>query len=119
MKIYLAHSSGYDFQPSLYEPLKQTLAQNHAIFFPHDPENVGTKSKNVIEQSDVVLAEVTYPSTGQGIELGWASAAGKPIVCIHAQGTKVSSSLSFICDTFIAYTSPIDMTNKLADYFKK
>jgi 2'-deoxynucleoside 5'-phosphate N-hydrolase len=32
---------------------------------------------------DLVVAEVTVPSLGVGYELGWASALGKPVLCLH------------------------------------
>jgi hypothetical protein len=32
---------------------------------------------------DLVIAEVTTPSLGVGYELGWATALGKPILCLH------------------------------------
>lgn len=113
MKIYLSHSSGFDYQSELYEPLKQTLSNAHEIFFPHDKANVGTKSKDIITVSDYVIAEVSYPSTGQGIELGWADASSIPIICLYRKGAEVSNSLSFVSDEFIEYTSNHDMIEKL------
>jgi 2'-deoxynucleoside 5'-phosphate N-hydrolase len=32
---------------------------------------------------DLVVAEVTVPSLGVGYELGWASALGKPVLCLY------------------------------------
>lgn len=32
---------------------------------------------------DLVVAEVTTPSLGVGYELGWATALGKPVLCLH------------------------------------
>ena len=117
MKLYLTHASSYDYQSELYEPLKQALAKNHDIFFPHDPENVDTKSKDIIPTCDYVLAEVSFPSTGQGIELGWADANNVPIICFHREGSRSSRSLRFICDVFIEYNSPQEMAEALVKYF--
>jgi len=117
MKLYLTHSSGFDYQTELYEPLKRSLAKTQDIFFPHDEENIGTKSKDIIAKSNFVLAEVSYPSTGQGIELGWANDEEIPIVCFYRSGHLSSGSLRFISDTFIEYTSTEDMTEKLIKWF--
>lgn len=32
---------------------------------------------------DLVIAEVTVPSSGVGYELGWATALNKPVLCLH------------------------------------
>ena len=32
---------------------------------------------------DLVVAEVSVPSLGVGYELGWATALGKPVLCLH------------------------------------
>lgn len=119
MKLYLTHATAYDYEVALYEPLKQTLAVNHDIFFPHDEKNVNTKSKDIIKESDVVLAEVSQPSTGQGIELGWADSFNVPIVCFYRSGSKPSGSLRFISDVFIEFSSVEEMITKLAEHFEK
>lgn len=113
MKLYVSHSSQLDYQALLYEPLKQDLGSAHSIFFPHDPENIDTKSKDIITSYECVLAEVSYASTGQGIELGWASAAHIPIICLHLPDAKLSGSLKFVSSTFIEYSSPEDMITRL------
>lgn len=119
MNLYLTHSSGYDYQTELYAPIKQTLGKNHDIFFPHDDANVEVKSNEIIARSDFVLAEVSYPSTGQGIELGWANAGNIPIVCFYRYGAKPSSSLRFISETLMEYDSLEEMTKKLVEYFEE
>ena len=119
MKLYLTHATSYDYKTDLYEPLKKTIAVNHDIFFPHDEENVNTKSKDIIKESDVVLAEVSQPSTGQGIELGWADSFNVPIVCFYRSGSKPSGSLRFISNVFIEFSSVEEMTAKLAEHFEK
>lgn len=111
MKIYLSHASTFDYQKELYEPLRRSVARDHQVVFPHDDFVVN--SHEVITSSDVVVAEVSYPSTGEGIELGWAHAARVPIVCLFKIGGEYSSSLSFVSDTFIGYSSTQDMVTKL------
>lgn len=110
MKLYLSHASNFDYQEELYEPLKRS-AVGRQVVFPHDDFIVNTRE--TIRASDVVIAEVSYPSTGQGIELGWANAADVPIVCLFKVGHEYSSSLPFVSDTFIGYSSPEDMVSKL------
>lgn len=119
MKIYLAHSGNFDYQTELYKPLKQSLANKYDIFFPHDTKNMGTKSKDIIASSDILLAEVSYPSTGQGIELGWADTSNVPILCFYHSGAKISSSLKFICNSFLEYSSTEEMIRKLEEQLRR
>jgi nucleoside 2-deoxyribosyltransferase len=114
LKIYLSHSSNYDYGAELYEPLKSShVVRLHHFLFPHNKENIDKKSKSWVEAADLVLAEVSYPSTGQGIELGWANATGKRIICMSKSGYTVSGSLKFIADSFIQYTDEADMLQKI------
>ncbi len=104
MNIYLAHSSAYNFQQELYQPLQaSSLVAQHTFIFPH-LEQPG-HSKELIKTSDLVIAEVSYPSTGLGVELGWADQYGVKIVCLHKQDTKPSSALNFISNDFFTYSS--------------
>ena len=117
MKIYLSHSGNYDYETELYAPLKSSeITREHEILFPHDKENIDTKSKNFIQRGDLVIAEVSCPSTGQGIELGWADARDIQILCIYKLGSKVSSSLRFISEDFIEYADTQDMLKKLRSW---
>jgi len=113
MKLYLTHPSNYDYQTELYEPLKQSIGPKHDIVYPHDTHTAGVNSKDIIPSCDVVLAEVSILSTGQGIELGWASAAGKPIICFYRRSATVSGSLRFITNDLFDYASTTDMLTQL------
>jgi nucleoside 2-deoxyribosyltransferase len=114
MKIYISHSSNFDFQNELYAPLIRVFSAEHAVYLPHSPENAGKNTKDIILDTDLVLAEVSCPSTGQGIELGWAEAAGIPIICFHKTESKPSGALNHITQKFIAYDTENDMTTQLA-----
>ncbi|HRF28084.1 MAG TPA: hypothetical protein PL051_00365 [Candidatus Saccharibacteria bacterium] len=113
MKLYLSHASNYDYQTELYQPLKTALPTDFDVFYPHDPENNGKYSKDILENCDVVLAEVSSASTGQGIELGWANAAGVKIVCFYKIGTQPSGAITHIAETIFEYSSTDDLSEKL------
>ena len=116
MRIYLSHSSSFDFNSELYEPLKQSqLNIQHQIYFPHDTVNIDVKSKEVIQKVDLLIAEVSYASTGQGIELGWAEAQNIPIICFYKLTSKFSSSLKFVTSDIIEYSDENDFLDKLGN----
>jgi len=114
MKIYVCHSKSFDYKSELYEPLRLSpLNQLHEIILPHEFSEQSFNSKEVIPTVDLVLAEVSFPSTGMGIELGWANKDGKRIVFIYKQGTSLSASLKAVSEEFVEYISTADLTNKL------
>jgi hypothetical protein len=115
MKIYVCHSSSFDFSKELYEPLK--TIQGHEFVFPHDRGN-DAHSEDVIASCDLVIAEVSFPSTGMGIELGWADAAGVPIACVHRADTMLSSALRHIAKSIVAYGDAEDLVGKLGEMLK-
>jgi len=118
MKIYISHSSNYDYLNELYLPLKKSkICKNNEVFFPHDKEPINTKS--VIGSFDLIIADVSFPTTGQGIELGWASYCDVPILCIYKNGAKISSSLKFIAKEFIEYTNTTDMTQQVESFIER
>lgn len=119
MKLYLSHSSNFDYEAELYQPLKQSLAHKYDIFFPHDVEHNNTKTKNIIATCDLLMAETSFPATGQGIELGWADASNVPILCFYRTGATISGSLQFVCDSFLVYSSTEDMLRKLDHWLQQ
>ena len=62
-----------------------------------------------MKEFDFVIAEVSYPSTGQGIELGWANTENIPIICIYTQGSTISNSLHVITELIFPYLNTLDM----------
>jgi hypothetical protein len=115
MNIYISHCGGnYDYENELYKPLKESeLARNHHFFLPHEPENIDTDAVTELKNTDILVAEASFPSTGQGIELAQAKAAGVPIACFYKRGAKTSSSLRFVTDKIIEYTDMSDLLTKL------
>lgn len=117
MKIYISHSSGYDYINKIYKPIKESsLMKNNTFFFPHDDNNKVINTKDIIKESDLFLAEVSEASTGQGIEIGFADCFNTKILCIYEAGTKISSALKFVTNNFIEYKDSQDMINKIKEF---
>lgn len=75
-------------------------------------------TKDIIKNCDIVLAEVSLPATGLGIELGRASTYSIPIVCISKVGVKISDSLKFITKNFIEYSNSEDLIEKIHTFLE-
>ncbi len=118
MKIYIAHSTAYDFKVELYRPMRESdLASVHEIIFPHENNEELFDSKNLFKNGcDLIIAEVSFSSTGMGIELGWANALEIPIVCLYKKGVKPSGSLKAVSADFIEYDSTDDMLRKIKEH---
>ncbi len=118
-KIYLIHSRTLNYKEEIYEPLKNSeLLKSYKFILPHekDEEDEQINSKNIIkEECDVIVAEVSRPSIGLGIELGWAEVYGKPIICLYKKGSKVTNSLRHISDKFIEYSGSDEMIEKIEE----
>ena len=110
MKIYFAGSirAGRE-DADLYADLIQHLLRHGDVL----TEHVGSKDKlngengitdeqifnrdiNWVKEADVVVAEVTTPSLGVGLELGKADEWNKPILCLYRKqdGKRLSAMIS-------------------------
>lgn len=119
MKIYFAHTKDSDYKNDLYIPIRNSeLNREHDIVLPHE-HGKNEYSKPIIESSDLLIAEVSYPATGSGIEIGWGNAAGVPLLCVHKTGTKPSGSLRFLTEDFIEYVDTADLVLKLTYYLNR
>ena len=117
MKIYVGHSKRFDFKKDLYEPLrKSNLNENNEIIFPHERGDEPLNSKKIIKECKLMIAEVSYPSTGLGVELGWASDNKIPIICIYKKGSKIAGSLKIITNLFLEYLTEEEMISGINDF---
>lgn len=104
MKIFISHSTKCDYVNEIYEPIKESsLYSLNEFYLPHDGNVFNTKE--VIKNSDLLVAECSDSSTGQGIEIGWADSFNIPILCIYKAGSSISSSLKFITNNILSYNS--------------
>lgn len=95
-KVYFACSIRGGGDTSHYlailEAIKSAGAEALSEVFVHDAINYGgsplpsqqiyARDITMIQECDIVIAEVTNPSLGVGYELGYAEALGKPILCL-------------------------------------
>jgi hypothetical protein len=113
MQIYVAHSRGFDYKNELYAPIRNSALNSlYTFILPHETD-MFINSKHIIQNSDLVIAEVSFPATGQGIELGWADSFSVPVICLYKKGTKPSGSLKVITKTIVSYTDSTDLVHKI------
>lgn len=109
MKIYFACAIGGGRQDEAsYQQLVDALiadghevptAMNAGPGWQHmegspDPHEVYRRDTGWIDESQVLIAEVSTPSHGVGYEISYALERGKPVLCIHRRGVRVSKMLT-------------------------
>lgn len=117
MKIYIGHSSSIDCREELYEPLRESdLDEEHELVLPHETSDELFDSKEFLrDECDLFVAEVSKPSTGLGIELGWADEFGVPVLCVHSEEAEISSSVSVVAEDVQKYMSKKELLELILD----
>jgi len=121
MKIYLAHATSFDYKKELYEPLRKSkLNKMYEIIMPHENTTELFNSKDFFKSDikNIIIAEISYPKIGLGIELGWANAFGNKIICIYKKDAKLSNSVKVVTKNIIAYENAEDLIDKLNETLK-
>ena len=94
------------------------MNEKNEFIFPH-LDSKTFNSKEIIEKSDLFIAEVSIPSLGLGIELGRAEMKNKRILCIYNEKFKAPSSLKYVKVDILAYKDTEDMICKIEEYIKQ
>lgn len=105
-KWFISHpSAGPQHTPTFFKALEEFAreAPDIQMVLPHQAKEDIHLTKQDIESADLIIAEVSIASTGSGIELGWASAAGKPIVAFHQTADDPSPAVQFVTKSFHPY----------------
>lgn len=114
MKIFVAHASAFDYEQKLYAPLRAfAKAEGHEVVLPHE-QGETWNTHDAIASSDVFILEASVPSTGAGIEAGWAHAAGIPIIALHEKESAPSTVVPLIARMVISYESQEDLVAQVS-----
>mgnify|MGYP001563725179 FL=1 len=116
MKIYFGHARITDNAINeLYSAVKKSQINGlHEVVLPKDRDS-SFDSKEFLKSCDLMFAEVSIPSTGLGMEIGWAVLYGIKIYCVSRKGSKISNSLKFITSNFFEYST----YEELVEYIEK
>lgn len=110
MIIYIGHSKDINYIEELYKPIKELATEPDTTFIlAHEISANSSNSRDFYTTIDLFIAEVSKPSTGLGIELGWAYDSQVPIVCISKKGSKIAGSLKSVTDSFFEYGTSEDL----------
>lgn len=119
MRIYVSHSSKIDYKKDLYGPLRNAdLAKRHEFLFPHERGLDLFPTRDLFNNKgcDLIFAEVSFPSHGQGVELGWAFDRGIRIIFAHKPEAKLSVVIPELSKEIFAYSTKEELVSKLSEY---
>jgi hypothetical protein len=118
MKIYFPHSKQLEYE-AYYEMIRNSsLFSQHTCILPYEKSKKPENSQSIIQSCDLVIAEVSYPGTGLGIELGWANSVKKLIICIYKYDFHPAASLKYVSHDFISYQDWDELIIKLEKVLK-
>lgn len=119
MKIYVGHAGSYNYKAELYDVLKESvLWHQHEFILPYEHIDAPKDSESIIRTCHILLADVSYPSTGLGIELAWARQAGIPVLAVHQKSAKFSNSVAVVTTNIAAYNSHLEIITILENFIK-
>ena len=73
-----------------------------------------------MEGSEVLIAEVTVPSTGVGYEVAHAISLGKPVLCLAEAGVPVSAMIEGNpALTLVRYRDSAEAIEGVADWLER
>ncbi len=129
MKIYFAASisAGRKYAP-IYEKIVLDLKnQGHFVLTEHVADlnvlnlemnrpapEVYERDISKLQEADILVAEVSKPSTGVGYEIAYMLALQKPVLCLYLKGLQMSKMITGNSDPKCSVYS-YESTNELLD----
>jgi nucleoside 2-deoxyribosyltransferase len=136
-KIYLGcalTNAPLEFREEIVKLREKIKEKYELIEFFSDPASVSQQSteleycqkiyefdKNCVQSCDIMLAEVSYPSLGEGMELAFAVTNDKPILAVARDDASVSRMIMGITHPkfeFQRYVEVDDLLNLLEQFAK-
>ena len=121
MRIYFAHPRSINYQEIIYQPVKGSrVLSTHDFILPHDDktDKHHNNNRDFYRTIDLMIAEVSEPSTGLGIELGWTHDSWIPIYCFYRDNVKPSGSIWAVTKHIVPYRDPQDFIKKVETIIK-
>lgn len=124
-KIFIAAPLTYNFDTGFVESIREWIRDfGYQPIVPHDFASVTPEGDQMTKEissnfvlldgSDIILADVTKPSHGVGMEILHAHNAGKKVILIAKQGTLISAMARAFAHNIVEYEDADDLRIKLS-----
>ena len=119
MRIYVAHATNYDYVNELYKPIRDCDdLKRYDVVLPHEEKNY-IHTRDYYNSFSLAICEVSYPSVGLGIELGFLYDSNIPIYCFYKKDSNYSKSIMAVTKNIIEYTDSNDLVNKIKETIER
>lgn len=118
-KIFISYSFKFresykDFHLKLKEFLKEKYSiESHAFVFDFtekvEDRDLMDAALGEIDNSDLIMVELSNKSVGVGLEAGYAKAKGKTVVYLYKKGSDLQQTVNGIADYVIEYSDVDDV----------
>ena len=125
MKVYITcpvtlTNKRIDFLPEIQKAVESKGLETFVIKAGGTPEEIFDRDYNQIKSSDLIIAEVSEPSHGVGIEIGMSFPLGLKRILLFQKGSVVTKLAQGMPDTFIVeYEELEDLKNNLNKILSK
>lgn len=110
LKIYFIHSAKSDYNNLLYLPvLRSKVLSNHTLVFPDSEANKERYYKDIMDEADLYVVELTKPDTGFNMELKYAIMSKKPILALAQKSIGYDEKYQNLLKNVIGYTTEEDV----------
>ena len=121
MTIYISHPTTIDYKNDLYHMIRSSeLNSRYEFILPHESSSKQYNTKELFASGkcDLVIAECSAASTGQGIELGWANVFNIPIIAFYQKDQKPSGAVKVVANQVKDYSDRMDLIMKISKYLQ-
>lgn len=109
LKIYFIHSGKIDYNKQIYLPVLRSEELSHCkLMFAQSEENKEKYFKDMIDEADLLVVDLTNPDLGLNMELKQAIISKKPILALAQRSIGYDDKYQKLLKNIIGYNSEDD-----------
>lgn len=110
LNVYFIHSAKSDYNNLLYLPiLRSRVLSNHTLVFPDSEANKERYYKDIMDEADLYIVELTSPDTGFNLELKYAIMSKKPILALAQKSVGYDEKYQNLIKDVVGYSTEEDI----------
>ena len=106
LKVYFIHSDKINYNDLIYLPvLRSNYLSNHKLIFGKNKANENTYFKDIMDDSDLLVVELTSPDVGFNMQLKQAIISKKPILALAQKDIGYDEKYQKLLKNVIGYST--------------
>lgn len=106
LKVYFVHSDKVDYNNLIYLPvLRSNYLSNHKLVFSKTVENENKYFKDIMDECDLLVVELTSPDVGFNMQLKQAIISKKPILALAQKSVGYDEKYQKLLKNVIGYST--------------